>query len=170
MVPRGRAAAALPALLTGAVVAGCGGGGSSTGDPVLPQTAADRVAVDLVTVTGLGPVLADGDGHVLYMFPPDAGGRVACTGACAGVWPPLAVTADARTTAGQGVNEKLLGTLPDPNTGGQVITYAGYPLYRYTGDVDSGTANGQALFNNGGPWYVLDADGEPITIDPEAAP
>jgi predicted lipoprotein with Yx(FWY)xxD motif len=100
------------------------------------------------------------------MFPPDAGGRVSCTGACAGTWPPLAIKDGARPSARPGVNPQLLGSLPDPNTGGRIITYSGYPLYRYAGDVDGGTANGQALFLNGGPWYVLDANGQPITTDP----
>lgn len=127
------------------------------------------MTVRLVAVAGLGPVLADGSGHALYMFPPDAGGRVSCTGPCAGTWPPLAITAGATPTAGAGVDGHLLGALVDPNTGGRVVTYAGYPLYRYAGDVDAGTADGQALFLNGGPWYVLDADGQPITADPDGA-
>jgi hypothetical protein len=32
----------------------------------------------------LAHVLTDADGHALYMFPPDAGSRVGCTGPCAG--------------------------------------------------------------------------------------
>jgi predicted lipoprotein with Yx(FWY)xxD motif len=151
-------------------LAGCGAGGTATsGDPALPQAPAATAAIRLIAVPGLGEVLADGTGHALYMFPPDAGGRVTCTGPCAGTWPPLAVEGrkDVRTTAR--VNPRLVGTLPDPNTGGQIVTYAGYPLYRYAGDVDGGTANGQALFANGGPWYVLTSDGQPVTTDPAAA-
>jgi hypothetical protein len=61
-----------------------------------------------------------------------------------------------------------LSTVADPNTGARVVTYAGYPLYRYAGDLAAGTANGQALFVDGGPWYVLDPDGQPVTTDPGA--
>lgn len=166
---------ATPAVIA-ITLAGCLGlGACSPGtqtaahDPALPQAPAPTATVTLTTAPGLGPVLADRSKHALYMFPPDAGGRVSCTGPCAGTWPPLAVKDGAKPAAGTGVNPQLLGELPDPNTGGQVVTYAGYPLYRYAGDLDAGTANGQALFLNGGPWYVLDPDGQPVTTDPNAA-
>lgn len=129
----------------------------------LPQSAAPTVSLMLISLPGLGAVLADGEGHTLYMFPPDARRQVTCTGPCAGSWPPLAVQDDVRPMTGPGVDARLLGRVPDPNTGGQVMTYGGYPLYRYAGDVDPQSANGQALILNGGPWYVLDADGQPIT-------
>lgn len=152
-------------------LAACGSGGhAAAGDPALPQRPAPTAAVTVITVPGLGQVLADGSSRALYMFPPDAGGRVTCTGPCAGTWPPLSVTDGVTPAAGAGVDPHLLGTLADPNTGGRVITYGGYPLYRYAGDVDGGTAHGQALFLNGGPWYVLDPDGQPVTTDPGAAP
>ncbi|MDK3256336.1 COG4315 family predicted lipoprotein [Blastococcus capsensis] len=159
-------------LLLGAVLAaGCSGEDAGpAGDPVLPQDAAPAAEVGLVDVAGLGPVLADGEGFVLYMFPPDARAQVTCTGPCAGSWPPLAVADGVTPTAGDEVDPGLLGTLPDPNTGGQVVTYGGYPLYRYAGDVDPGTAYGQALLLNGAPWYVLGAAGQPLTTDPEATP
>jgi predicted lipoprotein with Yx(FWY)xxD motif len=152
------------------LLAGCGAGSpTAAGDLAWPQAPAATATVRLIPVSGLGQVLADGAGHALYMFPPDAGGRVSCTGACAGSWPPLAVKAGARPKAATGVNGHLLGTLDDPNTGGRVVTYGGYPLYRYAGDIHGGTANGQALFLNGGPWYVLDPDGQPVTADPTGA-
>ena len=111
-------------------------------------------------------MLTDTSGHVLYMFPPDARRRVSCTGACAGTWPPLAV-ADGRTPrAAAGVRADELGTLPDPNTGARVVTYAAQPLYRYAGDLAPGVANGQALNLNGGPWYVVTTAGTPLTTVP----
>ena len=164
---------ARPALVfaTAALLSGCGSEDAATNerDDLLPQVAAEEVTVELVTVPGLGEVLADEDGYVLYMFPPDAARLVSCTGPCAGSWPPLAIQDDVEPTAGPGVDQALLGTLPDPNTGGQVVTYGGHPLYLYAGDVDPGTATGQALFLNGGPWYVLDANGRPLTARPEGS-
>ena len=111
---------------------------------------------------GLGTVLTDGAGHTLYMFPPDAGSRVSCTGPCAGTWPPLA-TSTTHPAGGVGVDSSLLATRPDPNSGARIVTFAGYPLYRYAGDVTAGTANGQALFLDGGPWYALTPAGNPVT-------
>ena len=151
-------------------VAGCasGGSGGTAHDTLLPLPVPAHVTVSSRQVDGLGTVLVDGQGHALYMFPPDAGRGVTCTGPCAGVWPPLVITTGATPSAGAGVIKADLGTVTDPNTGARVVTYAGYPLYRYSGDLDAGTANGQALFTNGGPWYVLDPDGQPVTTDPDA--
>lgn len=170
---RGRAAQLVAVLLVAAalVLAACGsgdGGGNQAGDPLLHLPVPDRVTVSVRTLPGLGPVLVDGQGRTLYMFPPDAGSRVTCTGGCAGTWPPLVIARGKKPAGGAGVNRAVLSTLADPNSGARIITYAGYPLYRYAGDVDAGTATGQALFNSGGPWYVLNPDGQPITTNPEA--
>lgn len=134
-------------------------------DSLLNLAVPTRVTVAIRTLPGLGAVLVDGQGRTLYMFPPDAGSRVSCTGPCAGTWPPLVIAAGAAPGAGAGVNGQDLSTLPDPNSGARVVTYAGFPLYRYAGDLGPGSANGQALFVDGGPWYVLDPDGQPITTD-----
>jgi predicted lipoprotein with Yx(FWY)xxD motif len=164
-----RAAAGCAVLaLTAMSLAGCGSGGGSTGDAMLPLTVPLHVTVGVGHVAGLGDVLVDGQGRVLYMFPPDAGRGVTCTGACAGTWPPLVIADAHAPTAGAGVIAADLSTVADPNTGARVVTYAGYPLYRYAGDVGAGTADGQALFLNGGPWYVVDPDGQPVTTEPGA--
>jgi predicted lipoprotein with Yx(FWY)xxD motif len=157
-------AAALTAVVLAAALTGCGAG-SGSGDRLLAQSTPATVSVRVGTVPGLGRVLTDAQGHALYMFPPDAGSRVSCTGPCAGTWPPLAMTGT-HPTAGQGVDRTLLATRPDPNTGGHLVTYANYALYRYAGDTTAGTANGQGLFLNGGPWYVLTPAGNPVTSDP----
>ncbi len=154
---------AVPVVALGVI--GCGSSAGHLDDSLLMQRPPDSVTVTTRSVPDLGPILTDGHGYVLYMFPPDARSRVSCEGACAGTWPPLALTGG-HPRPGAGVSAAELGTLPDPNTGARVVTYAGNPLYRYAGDVRPGTANGQALFNHGGPWYVLDPDGRPVTIDP----
>ena len=125
----------------------------------MPTSVTVKVRQDPV----LGPILVDPKGMTLYMFPPDAGSRVTCTGACAGTWPPLVIAAGHRPNAGAGINGADLATLADSNTGARIVTYAGYPLYRYAGDLSAGEANGQALFLNGGPWYAVNPDGQPVT-------
>ena len=67
------------------------------------------------------------------------------------------------------VNPADLATLVDPNTGARIVTYGGFPLYRYAGDLQPGSANGQDLFLNGGPWYVLDPQARPITTPNRAS-
>ncbi len=151
-----------------ALLAACTSSGSAATDrdALLLQRVPAHVTVTTGKVPGLGTVLTDAAGHVLYMFPPDAGSRVSCVGPCAGTWPPLVIADGGVPKAAGGVNRQDLKTLPDPNTGARIVTYAGFPLYRYAGDVRPRQANGQALFDNGGPWYALTADGQPVTIDP----
>lgn len=122
-----------------------------------------HTTVDVRAVDGLGPILTDDRGRTLYLFPPDAKSRVSCTGPCAGTWPPLVIATGSRPTPGAHVRAGELGTVADPNSGARVVTYAGYPLYRYAGDIQAGTANGQDLFLNGGPWYAITPDGQPVT-------
>ncbi|SHF57844.1 Predicted lipoprotein with conserved Yx(FWY)xxD motif [Jatrophihabitans endophyticus] len=157
---RSRALATLGAV---ALAAGCGSAATPVGDPVLGQRAAGAVTIRTAVVPGVGRVLADGAGHVLYMFPPDAKQRVSCVGACAGTWPPVAIAAGRTPRAAAGARQDYLGTLADPNTGARIVTYHRYPLYRYAGDTEPGTARGQALTLNGGPWYVVDVAGTPVT-------
>ena len=48
------------------------------------------------TVPGMGVILVDSQGHVLYTHTDANGKAVACTGACATAWPPLTVAAARR--------------------------------------------------------------------------
>ena len=63
------------------------------------------------------------------------------------------------------LDQILLGTDPDPE-GGDVLTYNGWPLYTYTGDVQPAQATGQAIDLNGGEWYVLRPTGKPFIPTP----
>ncbi len=159
----------LAAVLAGvAVIAGCSDR-SGTADGLLSIRVPKTVTVTTGTVAGLGTILTDSRGHTLYMFPPDAGSQVRCTGACVGTWPPLAIATGHKPTGAGQVNASALGTIPDPNTGARIVTYGGYPLYRYAGDLTAGQANGQNLFSDGGPWYALHPDMQPVTVDPAPA-
>jgi predicted lipoprotein with Yx(FWY)xxD motif len=162
VIVKARSAASLLALtaLVGAI-AGAASGCASAGTGNAASPAGKHVTVKTAKIAGLGAVLVTADGDTLYMFPPDKHRRVTCTGACAGTWPPLRLSAGATPAAGVGVKAQLLGSLPDPG-GGRVVTYHGWPLYTYVGDIEPGEANGQALNLNGAPWYVLRPDGSPL--------
>lgn len=133
----------------------------------LPATStSDQSRVDSAYVPALGAtVLVDSSGYPLYVFAPDNGKKVTCTGACAAVWPPLKLPSGSEPSAGSGVDAHLLGSDPDP-AGGSVITYNGWPLYTYTTDLKLGmgstVAEGEGLDLNGGYWYVMRANGSPI--------
>ena len=96
----------------------------------------------------LGTVLVDGAGRTLYRLTQETAGKIACTGGCAKVWPP--VLKGTSLTLAKGLTGKL-GTIPRPDKKLQV-TYNGIPLYRYAGDTKRGTANGQGI---GKVWFVV---------------
>jgi len=147
----------------GLVVAGCGssssyGGASKTSATNSAASAAaastGATTVTTGTVAGLGPVLENGQGMVLYIYTPDGTGGVTCTGGCASTWPPLMTSAQAATATGA-AKASLLGSTANP-AGGTVVTYAGRPLYTYVGDTSAGTATGQG---SGGIWFVVSPSG-----------
>lgn len=119
-------------------------------------TAATSTGAEMVLAsTDLGDIVTDPEGRTLYIFMPDAQGDPTCYDACAGSWPAL--TAD--VTAGTGLDGSLLGTATRTDSGDQV-TYNGWPLYFFSGDSAAGDTNGQGV---GDIWWVIGADGEPIT-------
>lgn len=128
------------------------GGSSSAGG--------SSVTISTATIKGLGTVLVDSHGKTLYIFKPDNAKKVTCTGSCAAVWPPVKVTG--KPAASGGVKASMLSSDPNPS-GGKVATYNGWPLYTYVTDSGAGSARGQALNLNGGLWYVMAPNGQPVT-------
>jgi predicted lipoprotein with Yx(FWY)xxD motif len=147
------------------LLAGCG---SRTPSLEVTQPPSS-ITVSTATVGDLGLILTS-SGRTLYVFPPDHRAAVLCDNACQGTWPPLIVTRTGRVVAGSGADPAKLGTIARPGTADRVLTYDGWPLYRYAGDVDRGTANGQALTLNGGPWYVMRPSGQAVVLDPQNQP
>ena len=159
----------LTALLAWAP-AGCGSSSTSSSPTAsTPSTTASTpaatVGVSTASVSKLGVVLVDEQGHTLYIFLPVRHAKVTCTGSCAQVWPPLKLQNGGRPAASGAVKSSLLGSVPDPE-GGNVATYAGWPLYTYAGDSGPGTASGQGLNINGGLWYAISPSGAVITTAP----
>jgi predicted lipoprotein with Yx(FWY)xxD motif len=157
------------ALVSAAVILfACGCGGSSPSSSAAGATATGgtsangggTVTVMARSLPGVGTVLVDSRGYALYMFAPDDHRSVTCTGSCLGTWPPLMLPSGVRLAAGPGVKPMLLGSDPGP-AGGRVVTYHGWPLYTYAGDVQPGQATGQDGDVNGGYWYVIRPSGQP---------
>jgi predicted lipoprotein with Yx(FWY)xxD motif len=144
------------------LAAGCG---SSSVSPAASSHKFRTVAIEARSLPQVGTVLVTKQGYPLYMFVPDGRKAVTCTDICAATWPPVKVPAGAALAAGPGVKSSLLGSDPDP-AGGRVVTYAGWPLYTYTGDVQAGLATGQGIDLNGGDWYVMRPSGAPETSGP----
>jgi predicted lipoprotein with Yx(FWY)xxD motif len=146
-------------VAVGVLAAGCGSSGYSSGSTGQTSTsqpsAAATATVATGTVAGLGTVLEDGSGRVVYIFTPDGTSRVTCTGGCASAWPPVTSASGTSPSAGGTAQVSLLGTMANPG-GGTVVTYAGHPLYTYAGDSGPGVASGQG---SGGKWYVITPTG-----------
>jgi len=121
--------------------------------------------ISSATIPGLGPVLVNAQGRTLYIFEPDNDAKVTCVGGCASIWPPASLPNGEKAAASGSVKQSLLGSDPNPS-GGQVITYSGWPLYTYVADTAPGTAGGQALNLNGGLWYVISPSGKVIKAKP----
>ena len=129
--------------------------------PAAPVAAAKGPKIGTATIAGLGPVLVNAQGKTLYIFEPDNDKKVTCVGGCAAIWPPASLPTGQKAAASGAVKQALLGSDPDPS-GGQVITYAGWPLYAYVADSSPGMATGEAVNLNGGLWYVISPSGKVI--------
>jgi predicted lipoprotein with Yx(FWY)xxD motif len=112
--------------------------------------------------TALGRIVTDGRGRSLYLFEKDRHGRSACSGVCATYWPPL--RAGGRTAAIKGAKASLLGSIRRAD-GSRQVSYAGHPLYLFSGDTGRGQTNGEGLRDFGAGWYVLMPSGKKIDRD-----
>jgi predicted lipoprotein with Yx(FWY)xxD motif len=119
------------------------------------STEAAEGATVAVAESDLGSILVDGQGSTLYLFTSDTPGEPStCAEGCAAAWPALT----GPVTAGEGVDEALLGTVADDD-GTEQATYGGWPLYYYAEDTGPGDTAGQGV---GGVWWVVDPEGNAI--------
>ncbi|MDO8213605.1 hypothetical protein [Conexibacter sp. CPCC 206217] len=185
-----RAAPAVALIVAALVVAGCGsssnddsgssgsgstaasaasGGGAYGGSPssssgsstttATRSTAGNAAAVVRTARTPLGTILVDATGRTLYLWEADTGMSSTCTGACAQAWPPL--TTSGRATADGGATSSDLGTTKRAD-GTTQVTYAGHPLYYFSGDSGAGQTNGQDSDGFGADWFVVMPSGKAI--------
>ena len=176
-IPRMMAVAAA-ALAFGIAAAGCGSssnssssatpasggtnasGGSSGRSYGYGSGASQTPAAGAVTLktssSPLGTIVVDQDGKTLYLFEADSKNKSNCSGGCLTLWPP--VMASGKATAGSGVSAGMIGT----TTGSSQVTYAGHPLYWFSGDQNAGDTNGQGLTDFGGAWYAVSPSGKAV--------
>ena len=165
----------LLAALTPAV-AGCGGDSGSTVDTGERTTAVETTStvppepvmerpkkgawgvVFGVESLNRGRLIYDLSAHTLYAFDRDRGSTPTCYGACARTWPP-ALT-EGGTRAGGVAHPGKIGTTKRRD-GTIQLTYAGYPLYRYSRDRQS-DLKGNGLESFGGEWSAIRPSGEKL--------
>jgi predicted lipoprotein with Yx(FWY)xxD motif len=120
----------------------------------LPAAHSSRAATVQLRHTSLGSIIVNSSGRTLYEFTRDHSGKSSCAGmsGCSEVWPSL--MASGRPTAGAGIKASLLST-----TSGKQVTYAGHPLYTYSGDSGPGKTSYVGVKQFGGTWYAINASG-----------
>lgn len=170
MVRRRTAKFGVAALAISAVaVAGCGSASSSTSSAATPATAATTsstsaapaaAAITISTAKGKGGTYLTGsDGRAVYLWVADSGGKSACSGACAKVWPPVEGT----PSGGTGVTASNLGTITRSD-GSKQVTYNGHPLYYFIADKSAGATKGQGSNGFGAKWWLVAPSGTAITV------
>jgi len=162
------------ALVAIAIVVAAGFGSTASGSAYssgsygsAPSASASTSAVGAAAKVGvanspLGRILVDSKGRTLYLFEKDKNRRSACYGLCTTYWPPLLT--HGKSLARDGAKQSLLGTTQRRN-GTEQVTYAGHPLYRFSGDSAPGQTNGEGLADFGAGWDVLSPAGKKIESD-----
>ncbi len=136
--------------------------GAAQGSATEESSTADTGTVQLAE-SDLGSILVGADGMTLYLFQADTEGASTCYEECAAAWPALI---DDAPTAGEGVDEALLGTT-ERDDGEVQVTYDGQPLYLFASDQAPGDTKGQGV---GDVWFVVDPSGAPITKKARTGP
>ena len=146
-----RTHALLAAVLATATGASAVASAAQSNPPTARAGAAAKVQL---RHTSLGSILVSSSGRTLYEFTRDRGNKSSCVSisGCSSVWPSL--KASGRPTAGSGIKASLLST-----TSGHQVTYAGHPLYTYSGDRGPGKTSYVGVKAFGGAWYALNASG-----------
>jgi predicted lipoprotein with Yx(FWY)xxD motif len=154
------------AVLAAVATGGCGGGSAPAASSAPPKTASGQAATVGISNTGIGRILVNSQGRTLYLFKADEGTKSACTGACAGAWPPLLVKGKPRL--GRGINASLVRTATRPE-GTTQLTYNGHPLYLFAQDQEAGETNGQGVSAFGAAWFALNSAGNQVSAQPSSS-
>ena len=147
----------LPAAAASLLLAACGSSSTSSNttssaastQPAAQTSSSSSGAVVRTASNPLGTILVNSQGMTLYHLSGEVNGKFICTSsACVGVWHPL-IAPSSGTPSGVG----LLGTVKRPE-GTTQVTYAGTPLYTFTGDHQAGETKGQGI-KDVGTWSVV---------------
>jgi predicted lipoprotein with Yx(FWY)xxD motif len=117
---------------------------------------------------GLGTVVVDTEGYVLYRFDKDSPRppKSNCGEDCWTKWPPVINTGDLRL---EGIDQSLVGTVQRTENARRQVTIGGWPVYRYSGDAAPGEAKGNGV---GNVWFAVTPTGRKAAAAPanNAAP
>jgi predicted lipoprotein with Yx(FWY)xxD motif len=124
----------------------------TTAPPTTPQ-GTGAITIKTASTAGLGTYLANANGLALYYFARDVpgSGSTACnTSTCLSLWTLFSPN---NILVSSDLQASDFGTIAV--SGGQQVTYRGWPLYLYNGDTAQGLPGGDGF---GGVWYVMKPD------------
>lgn len=126
-----------------------------------PTADTSRTAKVGVRKTSIGTILVNSSGRTLFEFTKDHARSDSCVKIkeCPEIWPSL--TTSGKPTAGPGVKASLLSTIT-LHGGAKQVTYAGHPLYLYSGDSGPGETGYVGEKEFGGTWYAINASGHAV--------
>jgi predicted lipoprotein with Yx(FWY)xxD motif len=179
-----------PATLAAALVAACGGGGSTasltpatvaapgvtgsatpstpnipapTAAPTSTPTAAPAAAPLATARLARSAGFVNAQSHTVCVFDADlsAPGTSTCDGTCAAVWPSVAASAATTYPAPFGEITRSDGSLQ--------LTYAGRPLYTFVVDTAPGSIAGNGITSFGNIWHIARPSGA-VAATPTAIP
>jgi predicted lipoprotein with Yx(FWY)xxD motif len=142
-------------LVAVAVLAGCGGGGSSAGlyrtpriqnNPAPTSTPAPGMVLATAQLNG-APGFINSASHTVYVFDADLAspGQSVCNGACAQNWPPVAAPSGNLPANWSAIRRA---------DGSSQLAYKGRPLYTFIADAQPGQANGDGINAFGVIWHI----------------
>ncbi|MGO9490440.1 MAG: hypothetical protein ACLQBB_15625 [Solirubrobacteraceae bacterium] len=149
----------LTLALTLASAAGTSALASAQPGPITAR--ASRVAKVELHRTRLGEILSSSTGFTLYLFTRDRRDKDSCVSlsGCSRAWPAL--TTSGKPTSGAGVKSSLLSTIK-LRGGDAQVTYAGHPLYLYSGDSGPGETGYVGVNAFGGDWEAVNSAGSAV--------
>lgn len=109
-------------------------------------------------VPEIGNVVMDSKGWIFYRFDEDSAKPATsnCSDDCAKLWPPVLTKNGEDLPDLKGIDPDKVGTIKRDD-GGWQLTIGNWPVYRYIGDEEPGTWEGQGVSGN---WFVVTKDGK----------
>jgi predicted lipoprotein with Yx(FWY)xxD motif len=129
----------------------------------MPQAKSSGNTLEMWNHPSLGDYVTTADGSPMYVFEIDAFLKTNCTNdkGCLTDWPPMFIGANDQPTVGKNLDAKMVYWIE--TQGKRQVTYNGWPLYYYKGELNSpGTIKCQNIDMNGGYWWIIRTDGKVI--------
>jgi predicted lipoprotein with Yx(FWY)xxD motif len=150
----------VPVLAIGLAACGGSSNSSSGSSSNAAQTTGSSDTVSTKSIGGVGTVLVDSKGDVLYTNNQDTASKVACSASCMSIWPALNAPSGGQPTSSDSAVRAKLGV-----ANGQV-TFDGKPLYSFVQD-SPGQATGNGVMDSFGgtsfTWTAAMTGGAPAS-------